>query len=116
MSQAEPLSIESRTATRSNTRILHLDGPLTLHTLFQFQDAIRSDPPTVTILDLSGVPYMDSAGMGAILNFYVSSQKSGRKLIISGVNYRVVELFKLTRVDTLLTIVPTADDAEKMLL
>jgi anti-anti-sigma regulatory factor len=54
--------------------------------------------------------------MGAILNFYVSSQKSGRKLIISGVNYRVVELFKLTRVDTLLTIVPTAEDAEKMLL
>jgi len=58
---------------------------------------------------------MDSAGMGVIINFYVSCQKNGRKLIVCGLNYRVIELFKLTNVDTLITIVDDLDEAEALL-
>ena len=38
-------------------------GPLTLDNLFVFQNALRSgEPPKIAILDLSRVPYLDSAG------------------------------------------------------
>ena len=50
--------------------------------------------------------------MGAIINYYVSCQRNGRKLVVAGVNGRVLELFRMTKVDALLTIKPTVAEAE----
>lgn len=102
-------------ARNPDCRILHLTGPLVLNNLFSFQDALRADPPPCLILDLTGVPYIDSSGMGAIINYYVSCQRHGRKFIVAGVNPRVMELFRLTKVDGLLTLAPTLADAESLL-
>lgn len=108
------LSLESISGQTPDTRILRLTGPLTLTGLFSFQDALRENPPPCLILDLTGVPYMDSAGMGAIINYYVSCQKNGRRLIVAGVNGRVMELFKMTKMDGILRLAPTLADAESM--
>ncbi|WP_254062437.1 STAS domain-containing protein [Acidobacterium sp. S8] len=94
----------------ADSRILKLEGPLTLSNLFDFQAELRKDAAT-TILDLSDVPYMDSAGMGAIINYYVACQKGGRKLLVAGTNYRVMELFKLTKVDQLITLIESVEAA-----
>jgi len=39
----------------------------------------------------------------------------GAKLIITGVSPRILELFKMTRVDTVITQAPTVEDAENSL-
>ncbi|MGC2639459.1 MAG: STAS domain-containing protein [Acidobacteriaceae bacterium] len=110
---AEPLTLESVPGQAAGSRILRLTGPLTLNGLFDFQSTLRADPPALLILDLTGVPYMDSAGMGAIINYFVSCQRSGRKLIVVGVNGRVLELFRMTKADSLLTMVATIAEAEQ---
>lgn len=112
---ADPLTLESVPGQVAGSRILRLTGPLTLNGLFEFQSALRADPPSALILDLTAVPYMDSSGMGAIINYFVSCQRAGRKLVVAGVNSRVMELFKMTKVDNLLTMVPTVADAERSL-
>ncbi len=56
---------------------------------------------------------MDSAGMGAIINYFVSCQRHGKKLVVAGVNGRVMELFRMTKVDGLLTLAPTVAEAER---
>jgi anti-anti-sigma factor len=105
-----PLTLELRESGASGTRIFRLAGPLTLHNLFEFQAALRNEPqPRTTVLDLSAVPYMDSAGMGAIINYYVHCQKNGAALVVAGVSSRVMELFKMTRVDT---VIPLRDSLE----
>ena len=104
---AEPLTLESVAGQAPGCRILRLTGPLTLSGLFEFQNTLRSDPPPALILDLTAVPYMDSAGMGAIINYFVSSQRAGRKLVVAGVNGRVMELFRMTKVEGLLTMKAT---------
>ena len=111
----EPLIIELCRTDRPDTRIIGLQGPITINTLFNLQQELRNGIWSVTILEMLGVPYMDSAGMGVIINFYVSCQKNGRKLIVCGLNYRVIELFKLTNVDTLITIDDDLDEAEALL-
>jgi anti-sigma B factor antagonist len=111
----EPLTIESIPTKSPDARIIALQGPVTINTLFDFQQVLRSATSPITILEMLGVPYMDSAGMGAIINFYVSCQKHGRKLIVCGLNYRVIELFKLTNVDHLITIVDDLAEAEALL-
>jgi anti-sigma B factor antagonist len=108
----EALTLESVPGQAPDCRILRLNGPLTLQGVFAFQNTLRADPPVALVLDLSGVPYMDSAGMGAIINYYVSCQRNGRKLVVAGVNGRVLELFRMTKVDGLLTITPTVAEAE----
>ncbi|AXC14660.1 hypothetical protein ACPOL_5412 [Acidisarcina polymorpha] len=110
--QQDPLSINSHPGKSADTLVLEFEGPLTLSNLFAFQAELRKDSAPLTILDLSKVPYMDSAGMGAIINFHISCTKNHRKLVLAGVNDRVKTLFELTNTDKLLKLVPTAGDAE----
>lgn len=109
------MTLESAPGQAPGSRILRVTGPLVLQGVFEFQSALRNDPPPFLILDLSGVPYMDSAGMGAIINYFVSCQRHGRKLIVAGVSARVMELFRMTKVDALLTLAPTVAEAEEQL-
>ena len=109
----DPLTIENREGKTPGTRVIRLSGPLTLHNLFEFQTEIRSgQPPSAAIFDLTGVPYMDSAGMGAIVNYYVHCQNCGTRMIVAGVNSRVMELFKLTKVNTVIPLALTVEEAE----
>jgi len=113
--EQELFSIESVSAKNPDTRVLCLQGPLTIASLFDFQKELRNGAWAATIIEMLGVPYMDSAGMGAIINFYVSCKRNGSKLVICGLNYRVIELFKLTNVDKLITIADDLDQAEALL-
>jgi anti-anti-sigma factor len=91
--------------------ILQLDGPVTLSNLFGFQDYLRSQQPAAMIIDMTNVPYMDSAGLGLILNVYVSAEKAGRRIVLAAVSQRIMALFELTKVHTILTLHPTVEAA-----
>ena len=113
MATDAPLTVERKEGKLPGTRILVLEGPLTLRNMFDLQSDLRTQPyPDLSILDLSGVPYMDSAGMGAIMNYYVHCQNRGVKLMIAGVSSRVLELFKITRVDAIIPQAATIEAAE----
>lgn len=92
--------------------ILALDGPFTLGNMFKLQSEMRSLTPPCLIMDLSAVPYMDSAGLGVIMNYFVSAQSHGRKLILTGVSDRIRALFEMTKVDGVLKISDSVPAAE----
>lgn len=112
--EQDSITITVSAGKAGGTRILRLFGPLNLQNFVQLKTELAKEQSHVTILDLSGVPYMDSAGMGVIINFYVSAQRRGHKLIASGVTPRVLELFQLTHVDALIPMTATVDDAERL--
>jgi anti-sigma B factor antagonist len=110
MAQDAPLIVERKEGMRPGTRILILNGPLTLRNMFDLQTDLRTQPcPELSILDLTGVPYMDSAGMGLIVNHFTQCQSAGKKMVAVGVCSRVLELFKITKVDS---VVPRAETTE----
>jgi len=112
----DPLIIEQIRSSVPATVILRLVGPVTLRNLFDLQARLRSgELPKVQILDLSGVPYMDSAGMGAIINHHVSCENKKVRLIVTGVSPRVLELFRMTRVDAIMSLAPSIEEAEASL-
>jgi anti-sigma B factor antagonist len=94
----EPLVIEDIAGAKDGQRILRLAGPLVLTTLFDFQSRVRTDNSQTLMLDLSQVPYVDSAGIGALVGAYVTHQKDGRSLYLIGVNQRVLDALQVTRV------------------
>jgi len=116
MALDDPLAIQRKDGKTAGTAIYQLTGPVTLRNIFDLQTQLRSgDLPRASILDLSGVPYMDSAGMGAIMNYYTHCQGKRVKLIVAGVSSRVMELFKMTRVDTVMTFAEGVEEAEAKL-
>ena len=89
------------------TTILTLTGPLTLSNLFAFQDELRRLESPVLILDLEHMSYMDSAGLGLLMNGYVSATNQGRQFVLACVSERVGALLELTKVNHVLKIFPS---------
>jgi len=107
-----PLTYEQKQGKTADTLVYVLSGPLTLRNMFELQAALRGAPtPTLVVFDLTGVPYMDSAGMGLVMNHYVHCQTHGSRLVVAGANSRVLDLLKVTRVDSVLPLKPTVEAA-----
>ena len=111
----DSIKIEVEPGQKQGARIFRITGPLTLTTLFDFQDALRREVSAVTIIDLSAVPYIDSAALGSLLGFHVSCEQKGRRYALAGMAQRVESLLQVARVDKILLRFPTVDDAEKSL-
>lgn len=108
-----PLTIDRKQGRTADTCIFSLTGPLILRNMFELQSELRSaQPQRLTVLDLTGVPYMDSAGMGLVMNHYVHCQTKGAHMIVAGANSRILDLFKITKIDSVLHLAATVEEAE----
>jgi anti-sigma B factor antagonist len=109
----EPLSIEDLAGPQDGQRILRLTGPLLINNLFDFQAMVRANTSRELILDFTGVPYIDSAGIGSLVGAYVSHQKEGRSLVLVGVTERVLNALKVTRVEQFFRFCKTMDEVSQ---
>ena len=105
------LHIEKRLAT--GQCILQLEGPLVMSTMEAFDDAVRADNTGSLIIDLTGVPYVDSAGIGALVGAFVSSQNRERSLALVGVNERVRNSLRMAWVEQLFRFFDSVSEAEE---
>jgi anti-anti-sigma factor len=112
---SENLQIVASDGSHSGERILRLRGPLNIHTIFDFQTAMRNEGSPTLILDFSGVPYIDSAGLGALVGAFVSAQRSNRKVAVAGMNERVNALVSMTHVSKLFKPYATVEEAERVI-
>lgn len=110
--QSEKLIIHEVKDRKEGEQVLKLVGPLILTTLFELRNAVQATTAPVLILDLSDVPYLDSAGLGVLVNAHVSCTHRGRRLALVGLADRVHTLLKVSRVDRVLAIFPTLQEAE----
>jgi len=97
---------------QAGQRILHLKGPLNLHTVFEFQNLVRGETSPSLIIDFSGVPFVDSAGLGALVGAHVSAQKARRKLSFAEMNQQVLALLEMTRLRNMFAIYSTVQEAQ----
>jgi anti-sigma B factor antagonist len=95
----DTLRIEDQPGTQPGQRILRLSGALVMTTMFEFQSTVRADSSRSLIIDFTNVPYVDSAGIGALVGAYVTRQHGGRYLALVGVSDRVHNALKVTHVE-----------------
>ena len=110
----EPLTVDQFPAEAGH-QVICPKGPVTLDNLAVLRVALQYDAGSTTILDLTGVPYVDSAGLGLLIGAYVSRRKTGRMLVLTGVNRRVLSLLQITGVEPLFLIFPDLDYAVQAL-
>lgn len=109
----EALRIEDQPGTHSGQRVLRLHGALVMATMFEFQAMVRADTSRSLIIDFTDVPYVDSAGIGALVGAYVTRQHSGRNLALVGVSERIHHALNVTRVEQFFHFYDSVNAAEE---
>jgi anti-anti-sigma factor len=111
-----PLQLESLAGAHEGERILKVNGPLVISNFFDFQQAAREDKSPLLIIDLAGVPYMDSAALGSILGIHVSCGRKQTKYALINVAPRIETMFNISGVRDTLVMFATLAEAEAALL
>jgi anti-anti-sigma factor len=122
--KATPFTIERIEGKAAGTVIFRFSGPFTARDMFgtlapialnnvlSFQSTPSDQPPVLNILDLTDVPYMDSTGLGRIVSHYVHCRGKGIRMVASGLSPRVLELFTMTKVDSVIPMATTVEEAD----
>ncbi len=87
---------------------LHLRGELVLADRDGFDGAVRAalKPGVASVtVDLSGLEYMDSAGLGMLLTLREAAEDLGTRVVLRGAAGEVKELLEMARFDTLFDLV-----------
>lgn len=112
----QDVTIEILAGSGGDIRIIKLRGPLTIHNFFDFQTLTREQPaPRDLIVDLTEVPYIDSAALGSLVGIHVSYGKAGRKYALANVNERLEKVFAISGVDQFLVRYAALANAEAAL-
>jgi anti-anti-sigma factor len=101
-----------RTRTTPPATLVTLVGDLdTLHAA-----ELRAVPAGDLVLDVSGVRFLDAAGLTVLVELHARLERADARLVLVGVPRRVRRVIAITGVDQVLLASPTADDAVALLL
>lgn len=68
---------------------------------------------TNVILNLSGITFIDSAGLGVLVSMWTSSKSVGRVLKLASVHGKVKQALEVTRLNSIFEIYDNIGDAMK---
>lgn len=77
----------------------------TLHTILENRER------RFLVIDFSTVQFISSQAIGALVSLHKKAVEVHGLLVLCGVNAKLAQLLKITRLDSLLTVVPTQSDA-----
>ena len=110
--QARSLTIEEVPVLENGPHIFRLSGPLILTTMAEFQVKVRAVQSHHLIFDFTNVPYVDSAGIGALVGIYVRHQRDEKGVSLVGINDRVRASLELTHIEHFFRFFDSLGEAE----
>ena len=103
--------------TVGSVEVLDLDGKLILGDgSGQLKDKVHSlvfQGQKQIVLNLAGVSYMDSAGLGELIASYTTASREGGKVKIANLTKRVTDLLTIAKVLTVFDVYESEADALK---
>ncbi len=97
-------------------KVLRPSGDLDVYTVGSLRDAIGSmidQKTTKVVVDLDGVPFMDSSGLGALMGGVRRLREAGGDLAIACTREQHLKLFTITGFGDGVSIAPTVEEAAK---
>lgn len=91
-------------AQHDNACVVTAQGEVDVHSAGRLRSAIvegeaseLADRPLV--VDLAGVPFMDSTGLGVLVGALARAREADRRLVLAGPTERITRLLRLTGLD-----------------
>ncbi len=97
-------------------QVLRPEGDLDVYTVGSLRDAIGAmidGNTTHVVVDLDGVPFMDSSGLGALMGGVRRLREAGGDLAIACTREQHLKLFTITGFGEGVSIAPTVEEAAK---
>jgi anti-sigma B factor antagonist len=101
-SPSSPILLKLTTEKAPEEIVVRGVGRITSETESDFQDTVRTLIPETKrlVLDLTGVDYIDSSGLGALVRLHMHASRSGCLLEIANPKQRIRDLFKMTKLSS----------------
>jgi anti-sigma B factor antagonist len=91
--------------------VTKLSGKLSLETVNEFITTMRPEGAQHLVLDMSGLSFLDSAGVGALVSLFVSRRNHGKTLALAGLTQQGVAVMQVSGLIKLMPIFATVDEA-----
>jgi len=114
MSQPQPHPFTVNVDDHEAGLIVRLEGDATVtetDTLRKALQPIVQRQPAHVVLDLAHLLFINSLGLGALLEFRHDLSAHGAKLHLAGASNQIAEILTKTRLAELFPMYPTAEDA-----
>ena len=109
--------MEIRERELEGIKILDLKGKVTKgESEAQLRDRIldlHEDGHTRLIINLGGVPYIDSSGLGELVRCFTSMRRAGGRMGLTNLNQRVVDVLRITKLGDIFETYSSEADAAK---
>jgi anti-sigma B factor antagonist len=105
------LQIEKHPSSTSDLLINRLSGKLALETVHDFIQTMRQEAAAHLILDMRGVNFLDSAGVGALVSLFVSRRNAGKTFALAGLTPQGNAVLQVSGLQKFFPIYSTAEDS-----
>jgi anti-anti-sigma factor len=109
--QPTQLSIEREPASNGNLLITRLIGKLSLESVHDFISTMRSEPAVHLVLDMSGLSFLDSAGVGALVSLFVTRRNQGKTVALAALTQQGTAVMQVSGLLKLLPVYPSVEEA-----
>jgi len=106
------LDLEKLPSSDENLAIYRRSGKLNLETVNVFIQTLRSDTSNYLVLDMSGVNFLDSAGVGALVSLFVSRRNQGKRFALATLTPQGTAVVTVAGLQNLLPIYKTVAEAQ----
>jgi anti-sigma B factor antagonist len=98
--------MEIRSTEQGKQVTLSVKGEIEVYSLPEFSRLAESylGGPTELVLDLDGLEYIDSSGLGFLVTLHERMERQGQRLVLTHLRSHVSRVFKITRLDQILDI------------
>jgi anti-anti-sigma factor len=98
------LELEKQAGTSANQTVVRLNGKLSLETVHNFIQTLRAEPAAQLVLDMSAVSFLDSAGVGALVQIFVHRRNQGQTFALAGLTKQGSAVIQVAGLSKLLPI------------
>ena len=109
--QTTQLNIERQPASNGDTLVTRLTGKLSLETVHNFIAAMRPEPAARLVLDMSGLSFLDSAGVGALVSLFVSRRNNSKTLALAALTQQGNAVMQVSGLLKLMPVYSSVEEA-----
>ena len=104
------LQLDKQTLSEEVT-VYRASGKLSLETVNQFVQQMRPEPAQHLVLDLSGVNFLDSAGVGALVSLFVNRRNQKKTFALAALAPQASAVVTVAGLQKLLPICASVEEA-----
>lgn len=97
--------------SNGNHVVTRLEGKIGLESVNQFLQTMRAEPAPYLIFDMSGVTFLDSAGVGALVQLLVHRRNNGKKFALVSLTKQSYAVLQVAGLMKLLPVFSTVEEA-----